>query len=144
MDRGLPNFLSGELMWAATHLANLTPHSALDMATAYKALFGKADLSRLGTTGARAFVHVETSTKKLDDKAWEGRLCGYNRDTKAYLIYNHATHKPAESKNEIFVETPLQRASPPGGYYFQCEGPVWGSGTIMADDNLLREVRDLI
>ena len=48
VDSGLPKFLWGKLMWAATYLANLTPHSALDMATPYKTLFGKeANLSRL-------------------------------------------------------------------------------------------------
>ena len=57
-------------MWAATYRANLTPHSVLDMATPYKARFGKeADLSRLGTIGAGAFVHIETCTKNLDGKA---------------------------------------------------------------------------
>ena len=40
-------------MWAATCVANLTPRSALNMATPYKALFGKeADLSCLKTIGA--------------------------------------------------------------------------------------------
>jgi len=74
-------------MWAATYLANLTPHLALNMATPYKALFSEeADLSFLKNVGARAFVHVGTHTRKLDNKVWEGRLCRYIRDTKAYRI----------------------------------------------------------
>ena len=38
----------------------------------------------LRTLGSRAFVHIEKHTKKLEDRVWEGRLCGYNQDTKAY------------------------------------------------------------
>ena len=41
------------------------------------------------------------------------------------------------------METPSQRISPPGGYYYECDGPVLGSDTTMTDDNLLRDVRDL-
>ena len=66
-------------MWAATYLVNWTPHSAHNMATPYKALFGKeVDLSCLKTIAARTFAHIETHTRNLDDKALEGRLCGYN------------------------------------------------------------------
>ena len=82
VDSGLPKYLWAELTWAATYLANLTPHSALNIATPYKALVGKeAHLSYLKIIGARTFVHVETHTRKLDDKAWEGRQRGYSQDT---------------------------------------------------------------
>ena len=58
-------------------------------------------------------------------------------------IYNPTTHNVVESRNVIFVETPSQRDSPPGGYYYECEGPVLGNDTTMTNDNLLRDVRDL-
>ena len=76
-DSGLPPFLWGELMFTAAYLLNRVPHSALGMVTPYKKLYGKdANLSHLRVIGARAFVHVETHTKKMADKAWEGALCG--------------------------------------------------------------------
>ena len=60
-------------MSVATYLANLTSYSALDMATPYKPRFGKeANLSRLKTIGARALVHIETDTKKLDTRLRKG------------------------------------------------------------------------
>lgn len=49
---------------------------------------------------------MEIYTKKLDDKAWKGRLCSYNQDTKVYHMYNPATCKVSESRNVIFVEIP--------------------------------------
>lgn len=40
------------------------------MATPHKELFGKdADLLRPRTIGARAFVHIDTYTNNLDNKA---------------------------------------------------------------------------
>ena len=100
-------------MFTAPYLANRTPHSALNMGTPYKTLRGKeATLQHLRTIGARAFVHIETHTKKLEDRSWEGRLCGYSQDTKAYRIYNEKTNK-VESRNVVFIETPSKLVSPP-------------------------------
>ena len=114
VDSGLSKFLWGELMFTAPYLANRTPHSALNMGTPYKALRGKeATLQHLKTIGSRAFVHVETHTKKLEDRSWEGRLCGYSRDTKAYRIYHAKTNKVVESRNVVFMETPSKLVSPP-------------------------------
>ena len=67
-------------MQTAVYLSNRVPHAALGNITLYRALYGKhANLGHLREIGARAFVHVETHTRKLDPKAWEGRLCGYSR-----------------------------------------------------------------
>ena len=101
-------------MFTAAYLANRTPHSALNMGTPYKTLRGKeATLQHLRTIGARAFVHIETHTKKLEDRSWEGRLCGYSQDTKAYRIYNAKTNKVVEIRNVVFIETPSKLVSPP-------------------------------
>ena len=71
-------------MFTAEYLANRAPRSALNMVTPYKPLHGKeATLQHLKTIGSRAFVHVETHTKKLEDRCWKGRLCGYSQDTTA-------------------------------------------------------------
>ena len=53
-----------------------------------------------------AFMHVETQTKKLDNKAWEGRLVGCIGNSKSFRIYNPATRKVLESRNVIFIQTP--------------------------------------
>ena len=52
-------------------------------------------------------MHVETHTTKLEDKAWEGRLCGYSMNSKAYRIFNPETRRVTESRNVIFIETPV-------------------------------------
>ena len=65
-----------------------------------------ADLSGLRAIGARAFVHRETYTRKLDDRAFEGKLCGFSQDSRAYRIYNPAKDTVVESRNVTFLETP--------------------------------------
>ena len=84
------------------------------MGTPYEALHGKeATLQHLWTVGSRTFVHIQTHTKKLEDRSWEGRLCGYSQDTKAYRIYNAKTNKVVESRNVVFIETPSKLVSQP-------------------------------
>ena len=71
-DSTLPSILKGELMHTAVYLSNRTPHVALHNGTPSKALYGKdAQLGDLRVVGARAFVHGETHTKKLESRAWE-------------------------------------------------------------------------
>ena len=63
VDSGLPPFLCGKLMVAASYICNRIPHSALNVETPYKKLYGKdADIYHLNIIGARAFVHIETQT----------------------------------------------------------------------------------
>lgn len=63
-DSGVSKFLWRELMFTAAYLANRTPHSALNIETPYKALYGKeATLQHLRTIGSRAFVHIEKHAK---------------------------------------------------------------------------------
>ena len=49
---------------------------------------------------------VETHTKKLDRRAWEGRLVGYSVDSKSFRVYDPATRSSRESRNVTFTETP--------------------------------------
>lgn len=108
-DSGLPRSMWGELFPTAAYLANRSPHSALDSQTPYFKFHGKqAGMSALRTIGARAFVHVETHTPKLEDRAWEGRLVGYSSNSKAYRIYNGSTQRVVENRNVTFIETPPQ------------------------------------
>ncbi|CAB1110628.1 unnamed protein product [Ectocarpus sp. CCAP 1310/34] len=93
-DSTLPNFLWGELIQTAVYLSNRVPHAALQNGTPYKALYGKdAYLGHLRVIGSRAFVHEETHTRKLEHRAWEGRLVGYSMDSKSYRIYNSETRR---------------------------------------------------
>ena len=62
-DSGLPPFLWGKLTTAASYICNQIPHSALNMKTPYKKLYGKdTDLFHLKIIDARAFVHIKTKT----------------------------------------------------------------------------------
>ena len=69
-------------MMAVSYIYNWIPHSALNMETAYKKLYGKdADLSHLEIIGAKAFIHIENPSK-LDHTSWERMVCGF-RETKS-------------------------------------------------------------
>ena len=83
-DGYFPPSLLGELIFTAAYLSNRSPHSALGGATLYFRMHNKeADLSGLRAIGARTFVHRETYTRKLDDRAFEGKLCEFSQDSRA-------------------------------------------------------------
>ena len=135
-------------MFTAAFLGNRTPHSAIGMQSPYKMLNGaEPDLRLLRVIGARAFVHIETHTKKLELKAVEGRLVGYSNDSKSYRVYNPATRRITESRNVIFIETPSRLLPPPSE---ECPMQVWGHGqagedkghNYITDDDFLRDLRD--
>ena len=111
------------------HLADETP---------YKALYGKdANLGHLRAIGARGFVHVETHTKKLKPRAWEGRLVGYSMDSKSFRIYNALTRSVRESRNVIFIETPSVSHEPDLVGDFE-----EGEFTYDEYDDMVRDVRN--
>ena len=112
-DGDFPPFMWVELMFTATYLANKSPHSTLEGATPYSEMHNlEPDLTGLRAIGARAFVHRETYTKKLEDRAFEGKLCGYSHNSKAYRIYNPAKGTVVESRNVTFLETPAYTLPP--------------------------------
>ena len=92
---------------AASYSCNRIPHSALNMETPYKKLYGKdADLSHLKIIGARAFVRIKTSNK-LDHTSWEGTVCGFSEtESNSYRIWNRKARRVVESRNVVFIETP--------------------------------------
>lgn len=101
-DTGFPTPLCGEMFMTATYIANRTPHAALNSKSPFEVRFDQtAKLDHHRAIGARAFVHIQTHTKKLVDKAWEGKLCGYSLNGRAYRIYNAATKRVTESRNVI-------------------------------------------
>ena len=106
-DDNFPLSLWRELIFTAAYLSNRSPRSALGEATPYFRMHNKeADLSALRVIGARAFVHRETCTKKPHDRALEGKLCGFSRDSRAYRIYSPAKGTVVESRNVTFLDTP--------------------------------------
>ena len=106
-DGNFPPSLWGELILTAAYSSNRSSHSALGGAAPYSRMNNnEADLSRLRAIGARAFVHRETYTRKLDDRAFEVKLCRFSQDSRAYRIYNPAKGTVVESRNVTFLETP--------------------------------------
>ena len=106
-DGDFPPSMWGELMLTAAYLLNRSPHSALGGATPYSKLHNKSpDLSGLRVIGARAFVHHERYRKKLDDRAFEGKLCGFGLDSQTYRILNPSNGAVVESRNVTFIESP--------------------------------------
>ena len=98
---------------ADVHGHILSQQATLEGATPYSKMHNlEPDLTGLRAIGARAFVHRETYTKKLEDRAFEGKLCGYSHNSKAYRIYNPAKGTVVESRNVTFLETPAYTLPP--------------------------------
>ena len=75
-------------------------------------MFGKhAKLSFLRVIGSRAFVHVERHISKLEEKAWEGVLVGYDSDSPTNRIYNRQTGRVVSSRNVTFIEQAARHIS---------------------------------
>ena len=51
-------------------------------------------------------MHKERYDNKLEEKAWEGVMLGYGKDSKSYRVYNPHTRRITESRNVTFIETP--------------------------------------
>ena len=103
----------GELMFTTAFLGNWAPYSATGMQPPYKLLRGtKPDVRLLRVIGAKAFVHTETYSKKLELKAVEGRPVGYSNN-KSYRVYSPVTRHIMESRNVIFIEPPSRVLPPP-------------------------------
>ena len=94
-------------MQTAVYWSSRAPHASMADEMPYKALHGKeANLGHLRAIGARPFVHVETRTKKLEHRSWEGRLVCYSMESKSFPINNASTRRVRESRNVIFIATP--------------------------------------
>ena len=107
MDGNFPLNLWGEMFFTAVYLFNRSPQSALAGATPFSRMNGKeAVMSDIRAIGSRAFVHTETHTTKLGDKAWDGNVCGLSQNRRAYRIYNPSKGIVVESRNVTFPETP--------------------------------------
>eukprot|EP00903_Cladosiphon_okamuranus_P019947 g18331.t2 len=101
-EANLPKHLWGEIAATSVFLVNRLPHKALKGDTPYRRMFGKqANLSFLHIIGSRAFVRVEGHTTKLQARAWEGALVGYDNDSPTFRIYNRTTGRITSSRNNM-------------------------------------------
>ena len=92
---------------AASYICIRVPHSAVNMETPYKKLYGKdADLSHLKIIGARAFVRIK-NPNKLGHTSWKGMVYGFSEtESNSYRIWNPKTRRVVESRNVVFIATP--------------------------------------
>ena len=68
-------------MLTAVYLNNQVPHMALSNCSPYMELYGNDPYpGSIRVIGARSFVHVETHTKQLEPRGWEGRLVEYSKE----------------------------------------------------------------
>ena len=153
VDRGLPPFLWGELMMAASYSCNRIPHSGLNMETPYKKLYGKdADIFHLKIIGARVFVHIKNSNK-LSYTSWDEMVCGFSEAaSNSYRICNPKKRRVVERRNVVFIKTPpnmlpvARRLSPQQ----DLESPSYDirddtlDDNYVSHDNMLRDVKNSI
>ena len=153
VDSGLllPPFLWGELMIAASYICIWIPHSALNVETPYKKLYGKDDdLSHLKIIEARVFVHTK-NPNKLGHTSWEGMVCDFSKtESNSYRVWNPKPRRVVESRNVVFIETPpnflpaARRLSPQQDF----ESPSYDfsddtlDGNYISHDDMLRDVQN--
>ena len=103
---GLPAIFWAEAVNTAAYLLNLSPHSALDFKTPFELVHSRpATYSGLRIFGCDAYAHIPSENrKKLDPKAQKCVLVGYQRGTKGYRLWNHATGKLVVSRDVSFNE----------------------------------------
>ena len=104
---GLSRGYWAEAMNTAVYLLNRVPTASLGGGTPYNALYGKeAPLDHLRIFGCRAYAHVyDGERKKLDDKAWEGIMVGYDDSNRScYRIYNPITRQTRSTVHVTFDE----------------------------------------
>ena len=78
---------------------------------------------------------METNTKTLEHRAWEGRLVGCSVDSKSFRVYN-SSKSVRERRNLIFIETPSVLPEPDMVSGFD-------EGALTYDDyDMVRDVRN--
>ena len=112
MENGnFPPSLWGELIFMAAYLSNRSSHSALGGATSYFRMDNKEkDLSGLRAIGARAFVHRKTYTKKLDDRAFEGKLGGQSRQRSQKDLQSSQGDGRGKPQRDLFGDAGIRPA----------------------------------
>ena len=103
----LPKHLWGKIAATSVFLIKRIPHKALKGDTPYYRMFSKQfDCFFLRIIGARAFIHAEGHTTKLQPEAWEGVLVRYNNGSPSIRVYIRETRHISSSRNVTFIEEP--------------------------------------
>lgn len=84
-------------------------------------------------------MHVETHVRRLDPRAWEGRLVGYSLDSTSFRIFNPEKRDVREGRNLFIIETPFVMPEPD---LDSMSGSDEGKFTYDERDDLVRDVRD--
>ena len=104
-DCNFPDNVWGELFLTAVYISNRSPHAARGGATpSYHMHDKKADMTGLRAIRPRVSVHTETYTTKLKDKAFEGNVCGFIPNSRAYRICNPENGTMVKTRNVTLME----------------------------------------
>uniref|UniRef100_A0A803LN93 Integrase catalytic domain-containing protein n=1 Tax=Chenopodium quinoa TaxID=63459 RepID=A0A803LN93_CHEQI len=103
---GMPRYLWGECVMAATHIINLLPSSVLGWETPYERLLKrKANYDHLRIIGC--LCYASNTDKKLDKFGNKGVRCvlvGYASDQKGYRVFDLEKKKVFVSRDVVFKE----------------------------------------
>ncbi|SGY17288.1 BQ5605_C015g07736 [Microbotryum silenes-dioicae] len=115
-NANLPMTFWSYAMQAAVYLSNRTTVARLNGVTPYEIIFGKKPrVSHIKPFGAVAFVHIDgTLRTKLDDKAVEGILVGFNNYD--YVVWLKDQQKEDSTVTPVEKEVPQQLVPVPDGY----------------------------
>jgi transposase InsO family protein len=104
-EAGLPNGFWGEAVNTATYLQNRLPTKSNNK-TPYELWTNrKPNLSHIKIFGCKAFAYINRHKRgKLDEKAVEGTLVGYDNRSKGYRIYTKG-NRIIISRTVRFIET---------------------------------------
>ena len=104
---GLPNYLQGEALLAATFLYKRTPHSALKGITLYeKKTSIKPDISFLRVFGSITYYKVKglDTQNKLKARANKAVLIGFTDNTELYKLWDIELRKVVYSRDVEIIE----------------------------------------
>jgi len=103
----VPKTFWAEAIATAVYVRNRVPTSSHKQSTTpYEIWYGvKPDLSHLRVFGCVAYAHIpEELRRKLDDKAATMTFVGYSTKSKAYRLYDPATHQIVRRRDVICDE----------------------------------------
>ena len=96
-----------DFFFTTVSISNNSPHFALERISPYSKMYNEeTNMTDLHAIGARPFVHIETHTPKLRDRAWERKLCGSSHKRRAYRIFNAPKGTVVESRNVNLLGPP--------------------------------------
>ena len=77
--------------------------------------------------------------KKVEPRAWEGRVVGFGQGSLAYGVYHAGSQTVRENRNVIFIETPSVVPAPDFETAFD-----EGTFAYGKSDDLVRDVRNFL